>query len=145
MEIRSCHYPAKNLPVASTELEKEFKFFTWLDKHQLASVSSTPSDIFLLGAPCTSITLTFFLQLVPLSGSLHLLHFCLNNLPQIFASLMGPEHKCSTLERPFQLTLFNVCLFQFLGSTLPHFIFHGIYYCLKISCLSPCCSLISRD
>lgn len=149
MQVRSCHHPAKNFPVTSIELEKEFKFLTWLAKHQRASLSSTPSDIFLLGAPCTSVILAFFLQLTPLSGSLYLLHFCLNNLPQIFeaweASFMGPEHKCFTLERPFQITLFKVCLFRFLGSTLSHFIFHGIYCCLKIPCLSPWCSLISRD
>ena len=86
--------------VLSSEFEIKLKFLTWPARHQLASVSSAPSDSILLGAHCTPVTLVSFRQLVPPSGFLHLLHFCLNNLPQIFVYLWGLSTNAPALERP---------------------------------------------
>lgn len=103
MQIRSCHYSTKNLPMASYWFENKSQFPHMTIRYQLVSPSPTLSDTFLLVAlhPC-------HISFCPaahasLSGSLHSLHFYLNNLSPIFASLLGPWHKCSHLRKTFPI------------------------------------------
>ena len=68
----------KTFQLLPSEFEIRFEFLTWPARHQWVSVSSSPSDITWLGAPCTPAQEPPFCS----SSSLiwHLLHFCPSSL-----------------------------------------------------------------
>lgn len=88
IQVTSCSYPAKSCPLLSTGFEMRFEFLPWPARHQLASISSIPSDVPVLCGSC-SLSVSTFAPLLPKQS-----------FPDLCMTRVASAQTFSTSERP---------------------------------------------